>query len=247
MNYIKHLTSFFEHAANDDRLNSTHISLYMALFQFWNVNRFVNPISISRSELMRISKISAKATYHKVIKDLQAYGYIRYKPSYNPYKGSSVHLINFCSSIEQVVNRCRPKIETGSEQVLLIDKINITNSKLLANEPTDKNTCSDNSRASETQSAEDERKNFTLGGGLQVPGTLKEVKKYFEEQKSNDHEAEKFFNYFQSNGWKVGGRAPMQDWHAAARNWILNSSKYELKKPSSNLHSSSDKNYSEPL
>jgi hypothetical protein len=146
------------------------------------------------------------------------------------------------------VNRCRPKIGTGSEQVLLIDKINITNSKLLAYEPTDKNTCSDNSRAIETQSAEDERKNYTLGGGgLHVPGTLDEVKKYFEEQKSNQQEAEKFFNYFQSNGWKVGGRAPMQDWHAAARNWILNSSKFEHKKTNQNLHTSSDKNYSEPL
>jgi len=90
MNYIKHLTGFFDKVINDDTLNPTHISLYIALFQFWNSNRFRNPISISRDEVMRISKISSKATYHKCLKNLHALGYIKYEPSYNPYKGSMV-------------------------------------------------------------------------------------------------------------------------------------------------------------
>lgn len=68
MNYIKHLTGFFDKVAQDRTLNPTHISLYIALFQFWNCNRFKNPISISRDEVMRISKISSKATYHKCLK-----------------------------------------------------------------------------------------------------------------------------------------------------------------------------------
>lgn len=34
-------------------------------------------------------------------------------------------------------------------------------------------------------------------------------------------EAEKFFNHFSSNGWKVSGRAPMKDYKAAASNWLL--------------------------
>lgn len=33
-------------------------------------------------------------------------------------------------------------------------------------------------------------------------------------------EAEKFFDHFQSNGWKVGGRSPMKDWKAAVRQWL---------------------------
>jgi hypothetical protein len=95
MNYIKHLTGFFERIVPDEKLNPTHISLYIALFQYWNVNRFQNPISISRSEIMKISKISAKATYHKCMKELHELGYIRYQPSYNPFKGSLVYLMNF--------------------------------------------------------------------------------------------------------------------------------------------------------
>ncbi|MEM6844985.1 MAG: helix-turn-helix domain-containing protein [Bacteroidota bacterium] len=39
-------------------------------------------------------------------------------------------------------------------------------------------------------------------------------------------QAQRFINYYQSNGWKVG-RHPMQDWQAAARNWLLNLQDYE--------------------
>ena len=38
-------------------------------------------------------------------------------------------------------------------------------------------------------------------------------------------EAEKFFNYYESNGWKVG-KNPMKNWKAAANNWITNSNTY---------------------
>lgn len=32
-------------------------------------------------------------------------------------------------------------------------------------------------------------------------------------------EAKTFFDHFTSNGWKVGGKAPMKDWQAAMRTW----------------------------
>jgi hypothetical protein len=51
MNYIKHLTGFFIQIAHEETLNPTHISLYLALFQRWNINRFKNPITISRDEI----------------------------------------------------------------------------------------------------------------------------------------------------------------------------------------------------
>jgi len=33
--------------------------------------------------------------------------------------------------------------------------------------------------------------------------------------------AERFHNHFESNGWKVSGRAAMKDWKGSLRNWIL--------------------------
>ncbi|HVT86691.1 MAG TPA: hypothetical protein VHD35_15915 [Chitinophagaceae bacterium] len=127
MNYIKHLTGFFDLVVKDERLNPTHISLYVALFQYWNVNRFKNPISISRSETMKVSKISAKGTYHKCMKELHEYGYIKYDPSYNPFRGSLVHLVNFENgkarpNPRQVLN----KDQSGDEQALT-PSLNSTN------------------------------------------------------------------------------------------------------------------------
>ena len=100
MNYIKHLTGFFDKVVKDRTLNPTHVSVYMALFQFWNCNRFINPVSISRDEVMRISKISSKATYHKCLKNLHALGYINYEPSYNPFKGSQDFLLNLSDQLK---------------------------------------------------------------------------------------------------------------------------------------------------
>ena len=159
MNYIKHLTGFFEKVAIDKTLNPTHVSLYVALFQFWNCNRFKNPISISRDEVMRISKISSKATYHKCLKNLHSLGYINYEPSYNPFKGSHVYLFNFSDDLkpipksektttpkiepvfelvnEQVMNKLYTSsdtsIETGTEQAL-VSYINNTNIPNISND-----------------------------------------------------------------------------------------------------------------
>ena len=69
-------------------------------------------------------------------------------------------------------------------------------------------------------------------------------------------QAEKFLNYFESNGWLVGGRTPMKNWTAAANNWILNSKQFALTKtntasnqqhPAGKLHTETNKNYDEPL
>lgn len=84
------LTQFLTSIREDNRISPTHISLYMALFQLYILNCFQNPIEISRLTVMDRSKISGLATYHKCIKDLNDYNYIRYQPSYNPRISSKV-------------------------------------------------------------------------------------------------------------------------------------------------------------
>jgi hypothetical protein len=281
MNYIKHLTGFFEKVAIDKTLNPTHVSLYVALFQFWNCNRFKNPISISRDEVMRISKISSKATYHKCLKNLHSLGYINYEPSYNPFKGSHVYLFNFSDDLkpipksekttipknepvfelvnEQVVNKLYTgsgtSNETGTEQALVsyINNTNIPNIsndlKIVNLDEQAKNFENDDGflkivdeEQKEKSSAKKEKEN--------VP-TIENVKTYFLEQHFREIEAIKFFNYFSSNGWLVGGKTPMVDWQAAAQNWILNAPKFISNEQQSNrakhLNTGTDKDYSEPL
>jgi hypothetical protein len=76
---------------SDERLLATHVSLFTALFIFWQRNDFASPFPITRKTLLMFSKIASVATYHKCIRELDEYGYIRYQPSYNPSKGSLVY------------------------------------------------------------------------------------------------------------------------------------------------------------
>ncbi|MDR6843368.1 transcriptional regulator [Flavobacterium granuli] len=271
MNYIKHLTGFFDKIIQDPNLNPTHISLYMALFQFWNVNRFKNPISITREEVMHISKICSKATYHKCMRELNEKKYIKYMPSFNPFKGSMVVLFNFSEDpkpvqkrdsntkknipkTEQVLNRQETSSKTGIEQAL-VPSINYINNLNISNldEPSQNFKMHVAFSSYEKDKIEKERHINNLDNPAKkekIKPTFDEIKTHFEKQKFPELEAQKFFNYFSSNGWLVGGKTPMADWTAAAQNWMLNANKFSTTtKPNRAKHltTKTDKNYSEPL
>lgn len=59
-----------------------------------------------------------------------------------------------------------------------------------------------------------------------VPPGEDETVLFFRENGSSKAEAEAFRDYYQANGWKVGGRASMKDWRAAARSWIRRAGSY---------------------
>ena len=314
MNYIKHLTGFFEKVALDRTLNPTHISLYIALFQFWNCNRFKNPISISRDEVMRISKISSKATYHKCLKNLHSLGYINYQPSYNPFRGSHVILFNFSEDLkplpkserkskneplnelvsEQALNKSCTSSETGTEQAVVpsinyINNTNLLNKKNISNlekqaknfeeinnssdkivipsevEGTQKEKSSAKKEMFSTFADTDEKQTVKsrqkdeschtelveVSHNQKLNPVLEEVKTYFLENNFPEQEAQKFYNYFSSVGWLVGGKTPMINWQAAAQNWIINAPKFisnaEQPNRAKQLNTTTDKDYSEPL
>lgn len=98
MNYIKHLNAVLLKFSEDSRLNPTHISMYLALFQFWNLNRFSDEFYIDRQETMQLSKIGSKTTYHRCLKNLSDWQYIKYLPSHNPFKGSRIKMAIFRTS-----------------------------------------------------------------------------------------------------------------------------------------------------
>ena len=50
-----------------------------------------------------------------------------------------------------------------------------------------------------------------------TPPTLEEVQGYCKER-NNHIDAQRFIDYYTSNGWKVG-KNPMKDWKATVRNW----------------------------
>lgn len=95
MNYIRHLNGFFERLALDARVTAYHVSLYMALFQLWNMNRFSDSFQVNRSELMIMSRICSVNTYAKCMRELHDWEYIHYSSSGNGHMGSRVSCIRF--------------------------------------------------------------------------------------------------------------------------------------------------------
>jgi hypothetical protein len=246
MNYISLLTRFFTRVAADTKINPPHISMYMALFQLWNRNKFRSPIAISRSDLMAISKISSYATYHKCIKQLHNFGYIRYSPSYNPMRGSWVYMLNFdhesdktdktntYTVIGEVIDKHRIGNRHGPRGVV-VPYINNTNNTNNTNEGVETPARVESSELKKVRE--------------KIPESLEAVKTFFQEENFPEVEAEKFYNHFQSNGWQVGGKTPMQDWKASARSWILKMPNYPARtgtgsQPDQSLN---NVNYDEPL
>ena len=253
---------------------------------------------------MRICKISSKATYHKCMRDLNEKGYVKYEPSYNPYKGSLIFLFDFSdylkpvqkkasspekilSKSELVVNKQGTSNETSTgtsnEQALVssINNTNITNNSnvenlgeqsqnviarneaisddFLKNDAVEEKEKS-SAKKEKAQTIADEDKNqmeinrpkefIVTSSTLQNP-TNDLVKAYFLEQSFPEREANKFFNYFSSVGWLVGGKTPMVDWKAAANNWMLNAPSFitHEKTPdrAKHLNTGIDKDYAEPF
>ena len=66
--------------------------------------------------------------------------------------------------------------------------------------------------AQEIQPENPKRKNF-------VKPTVEEIAAYCKEKNYNIN-AQQFFNYYESNGWKIGRNA-MKSWQAAVQNWNI--------------------------
>lgn len=52
-----------------------------------------------------------------------------------------------------------------------------------------------------------------------IPPFIDLIDRYFKDKNSTVFEANKFYSFYSSNGWKVG-KNKMIDWHAAASGWI---------------------------
>lgn len=241
VNYIQHLTGFFEIIAQDNRLSMGHVALYATLFQFWNLNRFQNPMSIARSEIMLVSKIGSKSTYTKLLKELDEFGYIQYLPSNNPIKGSLVNLYTFGNSSEHSSGNTTNPTTGHSGVKLVVPSINSINKRKHINNKTREKENSKNEFPPTKKNKKMKSLHFSIPD-------LQEVQSYFLEKQNTQTEAERFFNYFESNGWLVGGKTKMKDWKAAARNWMMRSKEFQKEKqPSNPLSTNQNKDYSIPL
>lgn len=92
MTTSKQLKVFLDKVTQDERLLPSHISLYVAVLSTWSKNKFKEVFRIFRKDLMRLAHINSIATYHKCIRELDDYGYLKYSSSYNYYQGCLIRL-----------------------------------------------------------------------------------------------------------------------------------------------------------
>jgi len=93
MNDGHRLSRLIKKSEGDNRMTPVHMSVILALFCCWEENGWQSPIRVSRKILMKLARIHSTSTYHKCVQELTAFGYIDYKPSFDPLKGSHFKLI----------------------------------------------------------------------------------------------------------------------------------------------------------
>ena len=250
MNYIKLLNAAFEKFFFDDRLNPTHISLYMALFQEWNSSRFASEFYVNRRELMRVAKIGSKSTYHRCVTDLDSWKYLFYYPSNNPYKGSKIKMAIIGTSDEPVMRQYHPELEQLAEQyhprsVPLEGHHHPTNGQAV-----------DSHRPIGGQALVSTINNNKQENKIKQPKGWQAVFIFFEEKGFDADEAKKFFEHYQTRNWKTGDGKEIRDWRAVAINWMDRTeifdeeNKPNKKQPSQkqdNLRTTKNKDYGQPL
>lgn len=92
MEQLKPMTDFFSGIATDPRIGSTHIALFSAIMNLYIQSGYQNPLVVYRCILMPSAKIFGLGTFHKTIRELNEYGYLKYESSFNR-KGSKIFLL----------------------------------------------------------------------------------------------------------------------------------------------------------
>ncbi|MEP2056680.1 MULTISPECIES: hypothetical protein [Flavobacteriaceae] len=250
MNYIKLLNAAFEKFFFDDRLNPTHISLYMALFQEWNSSRFADEFYVNRRELMRVAKIGSKSTYHRCVTDLDSWNYLSYFPSNNPYKGSKIKMSIIGTSDEPVTGQYNPILEQLAEQYRPIRE-----PVVYQHHPNNEQAL-DSHRPTSGQALVSTINNIKQENYIKQPKGWQAVFIFFKEKGFDADEAKKFYEHYQTRNWQTSDGNEIRDWRALATNWMDRTELYaEENKPNKkqasqikdNLRTTKNKDYGQPL
>lgn len=249
MNYIKLLNAVFEKFFFDERLNPTHISLYMALFQEWNSSRFADEFYVNRRDLMLASKIGSKSTYHKCVTDLDSWGYLSYFPSNNPYKGSKMKMSIIGTGDEPVTERYSPILEQVAERYrpdgVLVDERHRPISGQVV----------DPHRPISGQALVSTINNTKQINKIKPKG-WQAVIDFFIEKSFDAGEGKKFFEYYETRNWQTSDGKEIRDWRSLATNWMdraklfeeeNKTNKKQVSRIKDNLRTTKDKDYGQPL
>lgn len=273
MNFITHFNRFYARLSKEPRFNSRHISLYLALFHCWNYHRFENPFPLVRERVMLLSGLRSKDSYMRCLKELHLSGYIIYTPSLHKYHRPKVSILSLLppGGVEPQLPLFREKDEDspdtgpqnrpGSGTGTVPDLSTHVNAPVPGSGHYNKTSVCNINRERETLAPnpplkvnQQNQTGTPRAAALSTP-SLEDVQAHFKQAGFPETEAVLFYSHYEATGWKLGGKAPITNWQAAAAKWMeyAKNIKHPLnEKPgkytgTEHLHVQQNKDYSEPL
>lgn len=167
MNYIKHLSHWFEIMRISEEVKPTHIAIYIALFRMWNQSRFAPVFIVNRMELMNVSKIGNKSVYSDCMKDLHRWGWIKYAPSNSKYSNSTVTMVNLTDGKFLKSDQKTELKKWLSPSVLSADTLGEINADVTVNTETSSETSTETSSQTSTETSNNTSSETSVGTTMQ--------------------------------------------------------------------------------
>jgi len=253
INFIRHLTAFYTLVHEHERLRANDISLYMALFQLWNLEHFPISLMVDRNLVVRLSKIGSLRTYLQCLKRLHDFGFLTYEPSERPFLRCAVKMVPLEKNAPQSI-KTAPHIAGKNDPHMRSNKDPGEGSKYDPHTGAILpyfNNKQINNFINESKTARSQKKRKDKIMAPAAP-ELEEVCTYFRSAAQSEKEAELFYFHYKAIGWTMSG-TPILDWKAAAEKWIgripslKNNAIANTTSTIGGLQSAKDKRYDEPI
>jgi len=221
--YFTHVSYFFELVNIDIRLNSHHICIYIVLLHFWNKNRFVSPLMISKEDMLHYTKFGSTHTYYRCIKELHTWGYITYVAGKNAIQKSQIYMFEFTAlhitqisdKMQSVENAAVQNCTDANMPCLEEQKCDST----VANMHRHRSKYATNNKTYTYRHNKDSKEQQNELKNNVIPN-FESIEKYFLQNNSSSEVAEKFQLYYNSVGWVNKNNQKIVDWQSTAKLWI---------------------------
>lgn len=183
---------------NPEKISPIHTAIYFFVMEHCNRLGWKQKFGLPTTMAMEAIGIRSYNTYKKALNEIISWGFLMMiESSKNQYSANIVALSNFDKATYKALDKAL--IKHGTKH------------------------CRSTHQSIDSIDKQVNKEQLTIERVFRPP-TKEDVANLFLEKLDEFTamgEAEKFIDYYESNGWKVG-KNKMKNWNAAARNWIKN-------------------------
>ncbi|WP_295234972.1 hypothetical protein [Veillonella sp.] len=204
MRYLDEVNAFWDWILTNPDVSTAARVLWFALMHFNNKSGWKREFNVSMSSL-ELSTGLSKSGVVRARNVLKQCGLISYRVRSG--RQSTIYSINYFACHRETQNGTQTDTQTETQAETVADTQDGTQAETIP-------------RIDKTRLDNKESKPKKMTSRFVKP-TIDEVMDYCR-QRNNQVDANRFVDYYESNGWLVG-KAKMKDWRAAVRTWERNS------------------------